>query len=67
VLSCDKHIHHIVQFGCANIHMKSALAAVAPSTTQLQQLRLLTEGPESFDIAELVWRVRINLSVTVPA
>ena len=34
--------------------MKSALAAVVPSATQLQQLRLLTEGAESFDTAELV-------------
>jgi hypothetical protein len=47
--------------------MKSALAAVVPSATQLQQLRLLTEGADSFDTAELVCRVRMNVSVTLPA
>ena len=40
--------------------MTRALAAVAPSATQLQKLQLLagdTEDPDSFDIAELVWRM----------
>lgn len=71
-MTSTKHIHRVdaLQFRRANVLMKSALAAVAPSVTQLQQLRLLTQdvlAADAFDIAELVCRLHRHVSVVVPA